>query len=94
LPVERAHDHIDGDIFGMYFFREEFRCIFPDKACQPFNKELEVSEWYIMINGQLTVSHDKFLRHSITSDRYDNDHHIISLDHDSIKKLSDLSVKI
>ncbi len=84
----------NGDVFGVYFVHENVQCIFPDKAHLLFNNELEVREWFVMINGQFAVSFDDFLGHAVITDRYDNDNHIISLNENAVEKLSALSVKI
>lgn len=77
----------DSSIFGVYFVGEDIQTVVPLNPDLPFHRRFQVESYYVMIPDKKTVRYEDFINHVKQVGYYDENHIIISLNHDMIEDL-------
>ena len=87
----KVYQRNDGNLFGLYVLTEEVVSIVPLKPSVFMNNDIKVDDWNIAFvydnDMQGTISFDNFIKNVDTSELYDTEHFIITLNQNEMKKL-------
>lgn len=78
----------DETIFGVYFVGENIETVVPKKPYAPFNRVENVDSYYVRIPDYNDIPYDEFIRAAKVVDEYDENHHIVCLDFETIDHLA------
>lgn len=79
----------DGSLFGVYFVDENIDMVIPIKPYVLFSLKEEISSWYVMFPGDVSLLYEDFIK-NVEGEYYDNNHVIVSIDYDNMRKLTSL----
>lgn len=79
----------DGSIFGVYFVGKDILTIVPEKPFLLFSPTHHVQDWYVMLQDNITIKYDDFIKNVKRENEYDDNHFVVLLNKKMIDTLKE-----